>query len=150
LNKSMLLHQGNKKNTYRRAAALPFPVTYHHPPTSVPPLVQLPEVAVTLKQSMLHSLTDFIMPPNLLHHREKTKTNTNLSGKKACARSWQGKARRVGTGRCSSSPGRRWPAACRGGGGGRRSSSPCPAGPRCVSRPRPRSALLCPCPGSPC
>ena len=28
---------------------------------------QLPEVAVTLKQSILHSLTDFIMPPNLLY-----------------------------------------------------------------------------------
>jgi hypothetical protein len=58
------LHNGN---TYRR---LPpntnlffffLSLSIPNPPHSF----QLPEVAVTLKQSMLHSLTDFIMPPNL-------------------------------------------------------------------------------------
>jgi len=51
-----------KKNTYRRLPTLTFPVITIHILSFNS--LQLPEVAVTLKQSILHSLTDFIMPPN--------------------------------------------------------------------------------------
>ena len=62
------LHKGKKKkkkkkNTYRRLPTLTFPVITIHILSFNS--LQLPEVAVTLKQSILHSLTDFIMPPNL-------------------------------------------------------------------------------------
>ena len=59
---------GGKIHTDAPNTNLFFPLSVAiRPPSSSSSPHQLPEVAVTLKQSILHSLTDFIMPPNLLH-----------------------------------------------------------------------------------